>query len=90
MKTNSDRRNTSKRCQATYQMKTALRNGGRIAGIGILYDDYSEESYGGYRNYYAGPVRTASEFLTPEEYEKLSGPVKTYRLERRDKHEKSL
>ena len=45
MKTNSDRRNTSKRCQSTYQIKTRFRNSGRIAGMGILYDDYSEEAY---------------------------------------------
>jgi hypothetical protein len=45
MKTNSDKRNTSKRCQSTYQIKTRLRNGGRIAGMGILYDDYSEEAF---------------------------------------------
>lgn len=45
MKTNSDRRNTSKRCQSTYQIKTSFRNSGRIAGMGILYDDYSEEAF---------------------------------------------
>jgi hypothetical protein len=80
MKTNSDRRNTSKRCQSTYQIKTRLRNGGRIAGMGILHDDYSEESYGGYRNSNAGRVRTVSDFLTPEERVELNGPVKIYRI----------
>lgn len=45
MKTYSDKRNESKRCQGTYQIKTSFRNGGRIAGMGILYDDYSEEAY---------------------------------------------
>lgn len=61
-------------------MKTSLRNRGRIAGMGVLYDDYSEESYGGYRNYNAGQVRTISDFLTPEERAKLNGPVKKYHI----------
>ena len=44
-KTNSDKRNTSKRGHANEHMKTSFRNSGRIAGIGILYDDYSEEAF---------------------------------------------
>ncbi len=61
-------------------MKTRLANSGRAAGMGILYDDYSEESYGGYRNYNVGQVRTTSDFLTPEERAKLNGPVKKYHI----------
>ena len=80
MKTNSDKRNTSKRRQSTYQIKIRLRNGSRIAGMGILHDDYSEESYRGYHNSNAGRVGTVSDFLTPEERAKLNGPVKTYRI----------
>lgn len=81
MKTNSDRRNASKRCQSTYQIKTSFRNSGRIAGMGILYDDYSEESYGGYHNITAGRVRTISDSMTPEERAELNGPVITYQKE---------
>lgn len=61
-------------------MKTRLANRGRAAGMGILYDDYSEESYGGYRNISAGQVKTPYDFMTPEERAKLNGPVKTYRI----------
>jgi hypothetical protein len=62
-------------------MKTQLANSGRAAGMGILYDDYSEESYGGYRNISAGQVKTPYDFMTPEERTKLNSPVKIYRVE---------
>ena len=61
-------------------MKTRLANSGRAAGMGILYDDYSEESYGGYRNSGNIIVHTISDFMTPEERAKLNSPVKTYRI----------
>lgn len=79
--TNSDKRNINRRGHANEHMKTTLRNGGRIAGIGILYDDYSEDSYGGYCNFSAGRVRTASDSMTPEERAELNGPVITYQKE---------
>jgi hypothetical protein len=80
-KTNSDKRSTSKRGHANERMKTSFRNSGRIAGMGILYDDYSEESYGGYHNITAGRVRTISDSMTPEERAELNGPVITYQKE---------
>ena len=61
-------------------MKTRLANSGRAAGMGILYDDYSEESYGGYHNITAGRVRTISDSMTPEERAELNGPVITYQI----------
>ena len=79
--TNSDKRSINRRGHANEHMKTSLRNGGRIAGMGVLYDDYSEESYGGYHNSGAGIVRTASDFLTPEERAELNGPIITYQKE---------
>lgn len=79
MKTNSDKRNTNRRGHANEHMKTRLRNGGRIAGMGILYDNYSEESYGGYHNSGNVHVKTISDFMTPEEKAELNGPVITYR-----------
>lgn len=56
--------------------KTSLRNGGRTAGIGTLYDDYSEESCG-----YSGQagsvrVRMPHDGVKPEE---LNGPVVYYK-----------
>jgi hypothetical protein len=42
MKTNSDRRNTGRRRHANEFIRTSY---GRIAGMGILYDDYSEEAF---------------------------------------------
>lgn len=78
MKTNSERVSTSKRGHANERMKTRLRNGGRIAGMGILYDNYSEESYR--PNYDPGKIRvvTPSDFLSKEEKEALNGEVTTY------------
>ena len=58
-------------------MTTSLRNGGRKAGIGTLYDDYADESFeyvgrtGGTR------VRLPHDGEKPEE---LNGPVICYKL----------
>lgn len=81
MKTNSDKRNTSRRGHANEHMKTSFRNGGRIAGMGILHDNYSEESYR--PNYDPGKIKvhTPSDFLTPEERAGLNGKVITYKLD---------
>lgn len=68
-------------------LKTRLANYGRAAGIGITYDDYSENSYGGYRNISAGPVKTPYDFMTAEERARLNGPIKTYRLNARKENE---
>lgn len=59
--------------------QTSLRNGGRRAGIGILYDDYSDESFGGgnYDERYLGiQVRFPNDNVKPEE---LNGPVICYK-----------
>ena len=55
-----------------------MLNSGRIAGTGILYDDYSEES--GKPNYDPGHIRVVlpSDSLSTEEKEALNGEVKTY------------
>ncbi len=65
-------------------MKTRFANYGRAAGMGILEDHYDEESG---LPHYGGSVRviTPSDFMTPEERAKLSGPVKTYRIPRKEK-----
>lgn len=50
---------------------TSFRNGGRRAGIGTLYDDYSEESGG--KNYEKHcMVKFPHDNVDPEE---LNGPV---------------
>jgi hypothetical protein len=83
MKTNSDRRNTNKRGHANEHMKTSLRNGGRIAGMGILEDDYSESAYPSVvtRTDYL-PERKVDIPLTEEEkkFRDEGGPVITYRI----------
>ena len=59
--------------------QTSLRNGGRRAGIGILYDDYSDESSGegNYDECYLGfQVRFPNDNVKPEE---LNGPVICYK-----------
>lgn len=63
------------------RMRTSLANSGRAAGMGILYDDYSEDSgkpIHGSRNPY--PVYT-TDWLEEKEKERLPGPVITKRLE---------
>ena len=64
-----------------HTMRTGLANSGRAAGMGILYDDYSEDSgkpIHGSRSAY--PAYT-TDWLEDKEKERLSGPVITKRLE---------
>ena len=64
---------------ANERLKTSFSNSGRIAGAGVLYDDYSEES--GIERHSHGHQRFA---LTRSEEEKEfiinGGPVKCYKL----------
>lgn len=53
-------------------MVTSLRNGGRRAGSGVAYDDYSEESFGSGRVRDFEPVRFPHDGVNPED---LNGPV---------------
>ena len=51
-------------------MNTNLANSGRVAGYGMSHDDYSEESYGGYRDY-----KVTVRLPNDEEDTDLNGPV---------------
>ena len=51
---------------------TSLRNGGRKAGFGTAYDDYSEESFGRGRVHEFEKVRFPHDDRKPED---LNGPV---------------
>lgn len=51
---------------------TRLRNGGRIAGTGMAYDDYSEESGNHYGETWRPLVRFPNDNMKPED---LNGPV---------------
>lgn len=62
------------------RMRTSFANSGRVAGMGILYDDYSEDSGKPTYNKSAYPVYT-TDWLEDKERERLSGPVTTKRLE---------
>lgn len=56
-------------------LQTSFRNGGRKAGIGTLYDDYSEESGG--KDYEKHTlVRFPNDNKEPED---LNGPVICYK-----------
>ncbi len=63
-------------------LRTNFVNSGRIAGMGILYDDYSEESGG---PIYGGKGVVIVRYPERNEDEKdklLNTPVKTYKLSR--------
>ena len=63
-----------------HTMRTSLANSGRAAGMGILYDDYSEDS-GKSTHYESTWPIFQSDLLNEEEKEALNGPVITKRLE---------
>ena len=64
---------------ANERMRTSFANSGRIAGMGISYDRYDEES--GYRPGPAdrGRVRFPSDYLTDKHIAALSGEVRVYK-----------
>jgi hypothetical protein len=79
-KTNSDRRNASRRRHANEFMRTSY---GRIAGIGILYDDYSEESYPSVNTdprYCPDPKLSIPLSEEEKKFRDEGGPVVTYRI----------
>ena len=80
---NKRERNT----HANERMRTSFSNSGRIAGDGILYDDYSEESWGGGKscdNLIDAGVRLPHDGLNENELALLSGPVRTHMMAKED------
>lgn len=76
---NKRERNT----HANERMRTNFVNSGRIAGGGILYDDYSEESWGGGKpcdNLIGTGVRLPHDGLSGKDLASLSGPVRTHKM----------
>lgn len=64
-------------------MKTRFRNSGRAAGMGILYDDYSEESYPSVNTdprYCPDPKLGIPLTEKEKKFRDEGGPVKTYRI----------
>lgn len=59
-------------------LHTGLVNSGRIAGIGIAYDDYSEQSFPDHQAGSGVQVRFPNR--NEEEIASLNGPVITYKL----------
>ena len=61
------------------QLHTTLANTGRVAGMGINYDRYDDES--GCPSYESHePVMFPSDYLKEDELEALNGPVISYKL----------
>ena len=61
------------------QLHTNLANTGRVAGMGISYDRYDDES--GCPDYDPHkPVTFPSDYLTESELEALNGSVISYKL----------
>ena len=69
------------RSHVNERLHTVFANSGRVAGVGISYDRYDEES--GYRPQpkFCGAVKFPSDELTLEEKNALNGPVITYRAD---------
>lgn len=63
-----------------HAIRTSLANSGRAAGMGILYDDYSEDS-GKSTHYESTWPIFQSDLLSEEEKEALNSPVIIKRLE---------
>lgn len=72
---NKRERNT----HANERMRTNFANSGRIAGDGIIYDRYDDES--GYRPgpIDRGAVRFPSDYLSPEQLLALNSEVRVYK-----------
>jgi hypothetical protein len=68
-------RQTMSKVTGNKYFKTSFRNSGRIAGMGMDYDDYSEES-GKSHKYRSFMVRLPHDNVKPES---LNGPVICYK-----------
>lgn len=77
------------RAHANEHMRTSFANSGRIAGAGINYDRYDDES--GYRPRLRerGAVRLPFESLSPEELNALNGPVRIYKMSKEGLNEQT-
>ena len=63
-------------------MRTEFANSGRIAGSGVLYDDYGDESGGKQYENTSHRVVFPSDGLTQQEIEALNGEVKTFKAKK--------
>ena len=66
---------------------TALRNGGRKAGIGTSEDDYGDESFPRAKDHILGPARMPHDGEKPED---LNGPVIVVQAGKDVKHDEQL
>ena len=76
-------KDNNRKRHANERMRTSFANSGRIAGTGILYDDYSETSYpSGMMRTDCFPEKKVGIPLTEEEkrFRDEGGPVITYTL----------
>ena len=61
-------------------IKTGFANSGRVAGDGVLYDNYADESCRPHSNLTGSVhVNMPSDYLTAEEKNALNGEVRVYR-----------
>ena len=60
-------------------LRSGLANGGRVAGMGITYDDYGERSFPDFPKGEGVHVRFPKR--DEEEMAALNGPVVTYKLD---------
>ena len=75
-----------RRTHINERLRTGFTNSGRVAGIGISYDNYGDESGGPCYNHATVRVRMPSDSLTPEERGALNGEVKIIQPARKKKH----
>ncbi len=59
-------------------LRSGLANSGRVAGTGVAYDDYSEQSFPDFTK--GSGVRVRFPKRDEEEMASLNGPVITYKL----------
>lgn len=73
-------KDNNRKRHANERMRTSFANSGRIAGMGILHDNYSEDSFPGPRYHYIGEPVKKPETEEEKHFKKYGGEVIRYKL----------
>lgn len=77
-------KDNNRKRHANERMRTSFANSGRIAGMGILHDNYSEDSFPDPRYCYIGTPVKKPETEEEKNFKKYGGKVRRYKLSKEE------
>lgn len=73
-------KDNNKKRHANERLRTSFANSGRIAGMGILHDNYGEDSFPDSKGYYIGTPAEKADTEEEKQFKKYGGKVRRYKL----------